>query len=78
LQASNWAQWVTIPKGSARKRDSRPSSASHRTLRKTKKITLQAAADNLHFWPSALSRLEHGQTRDDLLHQGYEIWLNEY
>lgn len=53
-----------------------PDAGALRALRKTKKITLQAAADNLHVWPSALSRLERGLTRDDVFHRRYEDWLN--
>jgi transposase len=49
-----------------------PDAGALRALRKTKNITLQAAADNLHVWPPALSRLERGHTRDDLFHQRYE------
>ncbi|MDQ0632388.1 transposase [Arthrobacter pascens] len=55
-----------------------PDAGALRALRKTKNITLQAAADNLHVWPTALSRLERGHTRDDLFHQRYEHWLNEH
>jgi hypothetical protein len=54
-----------------------PDAGALRALRKTKRITLQAAADKLHVWLSALSRLERGLTRDDLFHQRYENWLNE-
>ena len=55
-----------------------PNAGALRALRKTKKITLQAAADNLYVWPSSLSRLEQGLTRDDAFHQRYENWLNEH
>ncbi|MDF9753037.1 IS110 family transposase [Arthrobacter sp. ES3-54] len=55
-----------------------PDAGALRSLRKTKKITLQAAADNLHVWPTALSRLERGLSRDDVFHQRYENWLNEH
>jgi transposase len=55
-----------------------PDAGALRALRKAKKITLQAAADNLHVWPSALSRLERGHTRDDAFHRRYESWLNQH
>jgi transposase len=55
-----------------------PDAGALRALRKSKKITLQAAADTLHVWPSSLSRLERGLTRDDVFHQRYENWLNEH
>ncbi|PNH82993.1 hypothetical protein CXZ05_13270 [Arthrobacter sp. AFG20] len=41
-----------------------------------KNITLQAASDSLHVWPTALSRLERGITRDDDFYQRYEDWVN--
>jgi transposase len=55
-----------------------PDAGALRVLRKTKKITLQAAADNLRVWPSSLSRLERGLSRDDVFHRLYENWLNEH
>ena len=55
-----------------------PDAGALRALRKAKNITLQTAADNLHAWPSALSRLERGLTRDDAFHQRYESWLNDH
>lgn len=53
-----------------------PDAGALRALRKSKTITLQAAADALHVWPASLSRPERGLTRDDLFHQRYESWLN--
>jgi transposase len=53
-----------------------PDAGALRVLRKTKNITLQAAADLLHVWPTALSRLERGITRNDDFYQRYEDWLN--
>nr|WP_236783116.1 transposase [Arthrobacter sp. QXT-31] len=53
-----------------------PDAGSLRVLRKTKNITLQAAADSLHVWPTSLSRLERGITRNDEFYQRYEDWLN--
>lgn len=55
-----------------------PDSGALRALRKTKKITLQAAADDLRVWPTALSRLERGLTHDNVFHARYENWLNEH
>lgn len=54
-----------------------PDTGALRALRKTKNITLQTAADNLHVWCSTLSRFERGLTRDDAFHQRYENWLND-
>ena len=53
-----------------------PTAGELRALRTAKKITLQAAADTLHIWPSTLSRFERGLTRDDQLFQRYSDWLN--
>ncbi|NOJ61795.1 IS110 family transposase [Arthrobacter sp. 260] len=55
-----------------------PNAGMLRVLRKSKNITLQTAADNLHVWTSSLSRLERGLTRDDALHQHYTNWLNDH
>jgi transposase len=55
-----------------------PDAGFLRALRKTKKITLQTAADNLHVWPTRLSRLERGTARDDEFYKRYENWLNEH
>ncbi|MPY09142.1 IS110 family transposase [Arthrobacter bussei] len=40
-------------------------------------ITLQQVAEHLHQWPSYLSRLERGRTRNDLLAVRYRSWLND-
>lgn len=53
-----------------------PAAGELRALRTAKNITLQAAADTLHIWPSTLSRFERGLTRDDHLFQRYSDWLN--
>ena len=53
-----------------------PDAGALRILRTRKNITLQAAADSLHVWPTALSRLERGLTRHDDFYQRYEDWLN--
>jgi transposase len=55
-----------------------PDAGTLRALRKTKNITLQAAADDLRVWPTTLSRLERGHTRDDTFYHRYENWLNEH
>ena len=55
-----------------------PFAGQLRALRKAKNITLQAAADDLRVWPTALSRLERGLTRDDNFHKRYESWLNDH
>ena len=53
-----------------------PDAGSLRTVRTTKQLTLQQAADALHVWPTTLSRLERGLTHDNDFHQRYETWLN--
>ncbi|MHA7145006.1 helix-turn-helix domain-containing protein [Arthrobacter sp. TmT3-37] len=40
-------------------------------------MTLQQAATDLQTWPSTLSRLERGRTRDDELLNRYRNWLHE-
>lgn len=40
-----------------------------------KQLTLQQAADALHVWPTALSRLERGLTHDNDFRKRYETWL---
>ncbi|MFC9335230.1 transposase [Arthrobacter sp. NPDC057009] len=52
-----------------------PDAGALRILRKSKNIALQAAADSLHVWPTSLSRLERGLTRNDEFYQRYEQWL---
>lgn len=53
-----------------------PAAGELRALRTAKNITLQAAADSLHIWPSTLSRFERGLTHDDHFFQRYSDWLN--
>jgi transposase len=53
-----------------------PDAGALRALRQTKNITLQDAADSLHVWPTALSRLERGLTRHDDFYQRYAAWLS--
>lgn len=55
-----------------------PDAGTLRTTRTAKHLTLQQAADALHVWPTALSRLECGLSRDDVFHQRYETWLREH
>jgi transposase len=55
-----------------------PDAGMLRALRRTKKITLQAAADDLQVWPASLSRLERGHTRNDSFYRRSETWLNEH
>ena len=54
-----------------------PDAGELRAQRQAKNITLQTAADALHLWPSALSRLERGLTRDQAFYQSYADWLHE-
>ncbi|MGY2746956.1 IS110 family RNA-guided transposase [Arthrobacter sp. UYCu723] len=53
-----------------------PDAGTLRTVRTAKQLTLQQAADALHVWPTALSRLERGLTHDNDFHKRYETWLN--
>jgi DNA-binding XRE family transcriptional regulator len=53
-----------------------PDSGSLRTVRITKHLTLQQAADALHVWPTTLSRLERGLSHDNNFHHRYETWLD--
>jgi transposase len=54
-----------------------PDAGTLRTVRTAKRLTLQQAADALHVWPTALSRLERGLTHDNDFHKRYETWLND-
>jgi transposase len=47
-----------------------------RPLRRSKNITLTAAAGHLHVWPATISELERGMRRDDTLATAYRDWLN--
>jgi transposase len=47
-----------------------------RTVRVTKHLSLQQAADALHVWPTTLSRLERGLSHDNDFHHRYETWLD--
>jgi hypothetical protein len=53
-----------------------PDAGTLRTARTAKQLTLQQAADALHDWPTALSRLERGLAHDNNFHKRYETWLN--
>lgn len=53
-----------------------PDSGTLRTVRITKHLTLQQAADALQVWPTTLSRLERGLSHDNNLHHHYETWLD--
>jgi transposase len=46
-----------------------------RPAREAKHITQAAAANYLNVWPTAISRLERGERRDDELAQQYRTWL---
>jgi hypothetical protein len=47
-----------------------------RPLRRSKNITLTAAANHLGVWPATISEIERGIRRDDTLVQTYRDWLN--
>ena len=46
-----------------------------RPTRQAKNITLTAAAAHFNVWPTIISRLERGQSRNDELAQHYRNWL---
>ena len=45
-----------------------------RSTREAKHLT-QAAAQHFNVWPTAISRLERGERRDDDLAEQYRTWL---
>lgn len=47
-----------------------------RPTRQARNITLTAAATHFGLWPTQISRLERGLTRDDALATHYRQWLN--
>lgn len=47
-----------------------------RPLRRTKNITLTAAAQHFGIWPTAISRIERGLSRNDDLTHAYRDWLH--
>lgn len=55
-----------------------PTIADLRPLRRELGLTLQNAAEHLNQWPSYLSRLERGQTRNDNLIVQYRRWLEAH
>jgi transposase len=52
-----------------------PEIADLRPLRQSKNITLTAVAQHFAVWPTTISRLERGLTRDDHLANAYRDWL---
>lgn len=54
-----------------------PSVTDLRPLRHELGLTLQDAAKDLYEWPSTLSRLERGRTRNDALLTRYRQWLQQ-
>ncbi|MEU9575551.1 IS110 family transposase [Streptomyces massasporeus] len=52
-----------------------PGIADLRPLRQTKNITLTAVAQHFGVWPTTISRVERGLTRDDDLAHAYRDWL---
>lgn len=54
-----------------------PTVTDLRPLRHELGLTLQEAAQELDEWPSTLSRLERGRTRNDALLIRYRKWLHE-
>lgn len=47
-----------------------------RPARQARNITLTAVANHFGVWPTQISRLERGLTRDDTLAANYRTWLN--
>ena len=52
-----------------------PDISDLRPLRVSKAITLEQSGGHFHTWPTAISRLERGQLRDDDLAHDYRDWL---
>jgi DNA-binding XRE family transcriptional regulator len=52
-----------------------PGIADLRPLRQAKNITLTAVAQHFGVWPTTISRLERGLSRDDDLTHAYRDWL---
>ncbi|MEU1057021.1 IS110 family transposase [Streptomyces sp. NPDC005876] len=52
-----------------------PGTADLRPLRQAKNITLTAVAQHFGVWPTTISRLERGLSRDDDLTYAYRDWL---
>ena len=52
-----------------------PNYTDLRPVRQAKNITLTAAAQHLGLWPTTISRLELGKSRDDDLADRYRQWL---
>ena len=46
-----------------------------RPAREAKHLTQAAAAHHFNIWPTAISRFERGERRDDDLAQQYRTWL---
>ncbi|WP_433889526.1 IS110 family transposase [Streptomyces sp. CA-111067] len=53
-----------------------PGTADLRPMRQTRNITLTAVAQHFGVWPTTISRLERGLTRDDDLARTYRNWLH--
>ncbi|CAL9478811.1 transposase [Streptomyces sp. enrichment culture] len=52
-----------------------PDIADLRPLRQAKNITLTAVVQHFRVWPTTISRLERGLTRDDDLAHAYRDWI---
>lgn len=52
-----------------------PDASDLRPTRETRNITLTAAAHHFGVWPTVISRLERGLSRNDDLAQNYRTWL---
>jgi DNA-binding XRE family transcriptional regulator len=52
-----------------------PGIADLRPLRQAKNITLTAVAQHFGVWPTTISRLERGLSRDDDLAHAYREWI---
>ncbi|MBU7598560.1 helix-turn-helix domain-containing protein [Streptomyces sp. P38-E01] len=52
-----------------------PGTADLRPLRQAKNITLTAVAQHFGVWPTTISRIERGLSRDDDLTYAYRNWL---
>ncbi|WP_262702107.1 MULTISPECIES: helix-turn-helix domain-containing protein, partial [Streptomyces] len=52
-----------------------PGIADLRPLRQARNITLTAVAQHFGVWPTTISRLERGLSRDDDLAHAYRDWI---
>ena len=52
-----------------------PDTSDLRSARLAAGLTLEKVADHFNVWPTAISRLERGLSRNDQLETSYRAWL---